>query len=334
MIVFERAGAPAVRAGEWEIAGRRASARLIPYVGDAGGSFRFDPLELRFRPRRVEARVLAGPSDPRSWARELRGVPRGPVLIGPGVCDDVESIHESFLGAVAGAMAMGFGAYLLDPPPSVTGVAASLPAQQVVVVSYSPGGDWETIVAEASSPPSAVAAGLVLPLFPGWTVEEPLLSEIVDRAAGAGATCAAGGPPPHDGEARRLAVEALAQQDAAASDTLFERLHHRDWARELPDAARRLADAAGRRGLLPLPTRPRGSWEAPGNADAADALERRALESARQEHVSASYLAAARWVDECGRDLRAIRREGNFRRVFPFDGEVAAAAEAALGGGA
>jgi hypothetical protein len=37
-----------------------------------------------------------------------------------------------------------------------------------------------------------------------------------------------------------------------------------------------------------------------------------------------------RWIDESGRNLAAVASEGNFRRVFPFDGEVAEEAEAAL----
>jgi hypothetical protein len=41
-------------------------------------------------------------------------------------------------------------------------------------------------------------------------------------------------------------------------------------------------------------------------------------------------IAAARWIDESGRDLGAIAREGNFRRIFPWDGEVAEESEAAL----
>jgi hypothetical protein len=39
-----------------------------------------------------------------------------------------------------------------------------------------------------------------------------------------------------------------------------------------------------------------------------------------------------RWIDESRRDLSAVAREGNFRRIFPFSGEVAAEAESALRG--
>ena len=48
------------------------------------------------------------------------------------------------------------------------------------------------------------------------------------------------------------------------------------------------------------------------------------------EHRSALLHAAARWIDESGRDLRAVLAEGNFRKVFPFAPEVAAEAEKAL----
>lgn len=329
MILFERAATAAVRPGEWEIAGRRAAARLLPYVGDVRGSLRFDPLELRFRPPRAEARVLAGPSDASAWSEQIRGLPRGPLLIGPGVEEGPEAVHGSYGAAIAGAAALGLGAYLLDPPRGVAGLSASPAGLQIVVVSWSPSEDWEIALADVAA--TGVAAGVVLPLIPGWTAAETELTQIVERAAGAGASFVAGVFPADDGDARRLTVEARAQQDPKAADELFELLHHRGGLRELPDAARRLAEQAGRRGLSPLPSRPRASGEAAGNAAAADALEHRALENALQEHLSASFLAAARWVDECGRDLSAIAREGNFRRVFPFDGEVAAAAEAALG---
>ena len=35
-------------------------------------------------------------------------------------------------------------------------------------------------------------------------------------------------------------------------------------------------------------------------------------------------------MDESGRDLATVASEGNFRKVFPFGGDVADAAESAL----
>jgi len=37
-----------------------------------------------------------------------------------------------------------------------------------------------------------------------------------------------------------------------------------------------------------------------------------------------------RWIDDSRRDLAAVAREGNFRKVFPFGPDIAGEAEAAL----
>jgi hypothetical protein len=115
------------------------------------------------------------------------------------------------------------------------------------------------------------------------------------------------------------------------SDGFFDLIHHREWlprmAERLPEAWRRCAA----RGLAVLPPRPIGRGEPAGDAAASARLEERAELDALPEHRAALLRAAVRWIDESGRDLAAVAREGNFRRVFPFDGDVAAEAEAALG---
>ncbi|HEY7370203.1 MAG TPA: hypothetical protein VIA29_09970 [Thermoanaerobaculia bacterium] len=335
MIVYERSAAPAVRAAEWEIAGRRASARLMPYVGDAGTGARFDPLELRFLPRRGDARLQAGPSDPGAWEDAARRLPAGPLLLGPGC--PAEEIHGSLRAALEGALRAGRGAYLLDAPAGVLpGGGAAAKARLggagdiTALVSWTADGSWEGLLSTAAS--GSAPSGLLYPLFPGWTAQESVFSAALDAAAARGARFAVPLRPADDGDARRQAVEALSGVDPAGADRLFERLHHRDWASELPAAEAVFAREASRRGLTILPPRPVWEGESAGNANAADRLERVARERRENEPLSARYLAAARWVDECGRDLAAIHREGNFRKIFPFDGEIAAAAQAALGG--
>ncbi|MBC8646115.1 MAG: hypothetical protein H7X85_03060, partial [Thermoanaerobaculia bacterium] len=69
--------------------------------------------------------------------------------------------------------------------------------------------------------------------------------------------------------------------------------------------------------------------EPAGNALAAARLEERAA-AASDDHRLALLHAAARWIDESGRDLRAVVAEGNFRKVFPFAPEIATEAEKAL----
>ncbi len=97
-----------------------------------------------------------------------------------------------------------------------------------------------------------------------------------------------------------------------------------------PRASRRSRRAAASRGLAALPPRPTGRLERPGNAAAASRLEELAGALENAEHRLALFHAGVRWIDESGRDLAAIAREGNFRKVFPFGDEVAAQAEQAL----
>jgi hypothetical protein len=78
-----------------------------------------------------------------------------------------------------------------------------------------------------------------------------------------------------------------------------------------------------------MPPRPAGR-QPRANAAAAARLEEAAELAPAGEHRDSLLLAAVRWIDESGRDLGAIAREGNFRRIFPWGGAVADASEAAL----
>ena len=77
--------------------------------------------------------------------------------------------------------------------------------------------------------------------------------------------------------------------------------------------------------------RPVGRLEPAANARAARQLEDRAEALfAQNEHRASLLHAAARWIEESGRDLAPIVAEGNFRRIFPFEDEIAGDAEAAF----
>ena len=73
-----------------------------------------------------------------------------------------------------------------------------------------------------------------------------------------------------------------------------------------------------------------GSREPASNAVASGRLEERAQAAHSDEHRAALLHAAARWIDESGRDLASIAREGNFAKVFPFGADIAREAEDAL----
>jgi hypothetical protein len=79
-----------------------------------------------------------------------------------------------------------------------------------------------------------------------------------------------------------------------------------------------------------MPPRPAGRSERPGNSAASARLEQLAERAEFDEPRAAILYAAVRWIDACGRDLAAVDRDGNFRRIFPFSGEAADGAVGAL----
>jgi hypothetical protein len=318
MKLYEPA-APAIRVGELDVGGRRASGRLLPYGGEPDGpGMRFDPVDRAFLPPVQDARVAVGPHDPALWRLPLARIPPGPLLIGP--CSNAEEIWGAYLAAAVAAREAGRAAYLLDPTPA--GLPPARDAGFVVACAW--GGPDVALEALAAAARSGFPSGLLLPAVPGWTDDPVLLDAIVSSAADAGARFVAPVAPRFDGDARRRIVEA--RGDAPG---FFERIHHLDWEDALPRTQSAIRAAVRERGLAALPTRPFGAAEPAGNALAAARLEERAA-SVSDDHRLALLYAAARWIDESGRDLRAVLAEGNFRKVFPFAPEIANEAEKAL----
>jgi len=323
LILFERGG-PIVRAGEVEVAGRRIAARAIPYAGEAGPPpFRFDPVARTIVLRPAEGRVEAGPADADLWLRAIRRVPAGPILVGPGV--PAQEVEEAMRGAAEGARAAGRAVYLLDPEP------ASLPepSGESFVALFSGVPDeprWRRLAAAAARMPS----GVLLPVIPGWTGEAVFLNDVLERAADAGARFLAAVAVVADGESRRRIVAARGLAEPGSEEAFFDQVHHGDWDGEAVRASDRLREGAARRGLADRPPRPRGEAEPRGNAAASARLEELADRDAANEHRAAMLRAAVRWLDERGRDLRPVVAEGNFRKIFPFDPEIAPDVERAL----
>lgn len=326
MILFEEAVAPAVKAGEFDLCGRRVAVRAIAYSADAAPpSFRFDALERRFVAGRRGATVAAGPADPQAWREALGRLAAGAVAVER--CSSAEAVRGAYRAAAEGALAAGRGVYLLDPDQDALPPKAG-PAV-VVVASWRPG-PLPPILAKAAA--SGFSSGLALPVIPGWTAEASFYEPLLDAAAAHGAVFVAPLSPASDGEARRLAVEARADEDPSTTDSFFERVHHAGWGDDVPKALAAMREAVVRRGLRTLPARPRGEGEPAANSSAAAGLEERAALPAAGEHLQALLHGAVRWIEESGRDLSAVVREGNFRKVFPFGPEAAQEVEAALRG--
>ena len=327
MIVYEAAAAPSVRAGELLLGGRRLAGRLFPYGADAADAvFRFDPVERRFLFRRPEATVPVGPSDARSWTEALSRVPPGPVLVGP--CAVAEEVRGAFRAAAEAALGQGRPVYLLDPEPA--GLPDPAGPGAVVLCSWRAGRPEAAFRGLAAARAAGFRCAALFPYLPGWTGEPDAVETLVDAAADGGAEALTALAPSADGEGRRAIVEARSAAQPGEDERFFELVHHGDWAARLPDSLQRVRKAAGRRGLAALPPRPVGAREAGANAAASARLEELAELSGAGDHRVALLHAAVRFIDESGRDLASVEREGNFARIFPFGDEIAKEAAAAL----
>jgi hypothetical protein len=325
MIEYEESPGATVRCVEWDVAGRRVAAHATPYPGEAAAAFRFDPLERRLVARRASGRVAVGPPAAAEWSRAFSRCPPGPAAVGPG--SSVEEIRGAYAAAAEGAAASGRGVYLLDPEP------AGLPARGsrgfVAVCVWAPLGEDDMSRRLSSALAAGIPAGALLPVLPGWTDEPDFLDGWFARAAALGAQFVAAVPSAGGGQERRILVEARGELDPSSADAFFERVHHGDWEGAVRAGLRRFRDEARRRRIPVMPPRPIGPGEPPANSAAAARLEERAIELEGDEHRSAMLHAAIRWIDESGRDLAPVVREGNFGKVFPF-GALAAEAEAAF----
>ncbi|MEO8350043.1 MAG: hypothetical protein ABI610_14140 [Acidobacteriota bacterium] len=326
MIEYESSAAAVVRCVESDVAGRRVAAHALPYSGEAGGAtVRFDPLERSIVLRRTSGRVTVGPARREAWVRALERCSAGPVLVGPG--SPVEEIRGSYRAAADGAATAGRPVYLLDPDP------AGLPPRSgrafVAIFSWNPGGEETHPPAFGKALELGFPAGGLLPIVPGWTDEAAFVDRYLDGLASAGALFAAPVAASGEAEARRRFVEARTRIDPEAADRFFEKVHHCDWPAAVRTGVRLFREEAARRGLATIPPRPVGASEPHGNSAAAARLEERAREVEENEHRFALFHAAARWIDESGRDLTPVVQEGNFGKVFPF-GALAAEAEEAF----
>jgi hypothetical protein len=327
VITFDPAADPVVRTGAVDVAGRRIAVRAVPYSGRVGAErFGFDPIDRTIFRRRSEGAVAVGPVRAEPWRAALARLPAGPALVGPGD-ESGEPVWGACAAAVEGARASGRAVYLLDPPSEVG--PEGNPAEVVALFTWSPSRPVPgQRIRELSE--RGVPGGCLLPLLPGWTSDRAAIAAFVEEARRAGARFVAPVLPDRSGVSRRAIVEARAETAPDAAEQIFGRIHHSDWDLELSEALVRLAAACSAEGLENIPPRPVGRGEPARNAAASARLEELARASDTDEHRLALLHAAVRWIDESARDLAAVAREGNLRRVFPFGAELAAEAERAL----
>jgi len=325
VIVFESAGVAAVRAGEALVAGRRLAGRLLPY-GSGGERLRFDPVERRFVVPRAEPIVVTGPAEADAWGEALGRMPSGPVLVGPASV--AEPVRGAYRAAAEAALRAGRAVYLLDPEGDAIPPEAGPSA--VVLASWRAGRSSSAFPSLAVALAVGLRGAAVFPLIPGWTGEAETLDALADAARVGGASSLTPVLPALDGESRRDIVEARAAAEGEPAERFFELVHHGAIEERLAPLLARARAAGAAKSLAPMPPRPVGRGERRGNAAASARLEELADAPGAAEPRVAQLYAAVRWIDDSSRDLAAVAREGNFRKVFPFGEEAAGAAEAAF----
>ncbi len=324
MIAYEPGATPVVRGAESVLSGRRIAGRLLPYGSETGAGPRLDPVDRRFVLGASEPVVRVGPHREGPWTEALARIPAGPVLVGPPAPG--EPVWGAYAAAAGAAMRAGRPVFLLDPPEAIPGAGG----RPVALCSWRPGRPGAAFPGLATARKAGLAATAIFPLLPGWTAEDDALDGLAAAAAAGGAVAFCGMVPVADGDGRRAIVAARAGVDPENADRFFEVIHHGDWPDRVASRLEAARAAAQRHGLASLPPRPAGCGQPAGNVEAAARLEELAELGDPGEHRAALLYAAVRWIDESARDLAAVARERNFPRIFPFEGEIRQAAEAAL----
>ncbi len=322
MIVYSGAAPPLVRRGEFHpIAGARARIRAMPYPAfePPGG----DPWRGSYR-RREETTVAPGAGSADAWEEAMRNAPAGKVLVGP--VPPAELVYGSAAAAVAAARRLGRSAILFETSrrePDEIPAGKDL-ARVVLWDGALPTAEfWRAFRGGAS-------AGVALPLIPGWTGDEDFLVELFERAAEAGAAFAAGFALSGDGPSRAAIHADFAERHPDRADAFFDAIHHRDWDAGTRQAAARFRAAAAIAGLPDRTPLLVGGGDHEANARLIDAFEEEARRG--EEPRSSALLAAARRVEDFGRDVADLEREGNLRLLWPPDSPEARVARLVLAG--
>ncbi len=303
MILYST-GPAAVRRGEFApFPGVRSRTRMIPYVGlDLPGA---DPWKGGYRKAAEEIEVAAGPDSAERWEETLFAAPPGSVLIGPiAAC---EKVYGAGAAAIEAARDSGRGSVVVD---SLCGFRDLPDGPDVVRIATWRASEDESLWGRLDSRREG-KAGVALPLIPGWTAEREFLRAFLARVREARLDFVAPFEIVPDGYSRSAIHSDFAARFPERSDSYFDELHHRDWADELPRARLAFAEEAGAAGLAARVPLPRGRRDFEANLRAREALD---AEADRSGEPEASVLrSAARRIEDFGRDLAELARQGNMR---------------------
>ena len=307
MILFST-GPAAVRRGEFApFPGVRSRVRAIPYAGlDLPGA---DPWRGAYRKTAEENDAVAGPDSAEQWEEALAGAPAGSVLVGPvAAC---EPVYRAAAAALEAVRESGRGAVVVD---CLCDPAALPGGRDVVRVSVWRADADEEFWARAGESRGEGRAGVALPLIPGWTAEPEFVRDFLDRSREARLDFAAPFEIEPDGFSRSAIHADFGARFPERSDSFFDELHHRDWSDELARARPAFAEAARAAGIAARVPLPRGRRDFESNLLARGALE---SEADRVGEPGASVLrSAARRIEDFGRDLAELAREGNGRLLI------------------
>ncbi|HET9795915.1 MAG TPA: hypothetical protein VFS34_15785 [Thermoanaerobaculia bacterium] len=322
MIVYEGTTPPSVRRGEFHpFPGARARIRALPYPAfEPAGA---DPWRGAYR-RGADAVVAAAAGSPDLWEEALRHAPAGKILVGP--VPPAELVYGAAGAAVAAARRLGRAVVLVETARrEPDGIPSGADLARVAV--------WDGACSSAEfwrAFGGGAPAGVAVPWIPGWTGEEEFLEAFFARARDAGARFAVGFPLAGDGPSRAAIHADFAERHPGRADAFFDAIHHRDWDAGTRETAARFVEAAGRAGVPVRVPFLLGGSEFEANVRLIDAFEEEARTG--DEPRASALLAAARRVEDFGRDVADLEREGNLRILWPPDSPEARLARAVLAG--
>jgi hypothetical protein len=325
MIHFRPPGRALVRRGEFNpVPGVRARTRAVAYPGfEPAGA---DPWSGAYRRGGGGQIVSPGPGSVREWTEALRGACAGEVLVGP--IPRAEPVYGAGEAAVAAARSSGRGVVAVDGLAALR--SAESGADVVAAEIWRTGSEarlWHTL-REASG---RFVVGVGLPVLPGWTDDPAFLQNLLRSAREAGCAFVAPIEVAGDGASRAAIHEDFSTRAPERADAFFDLVHHGVWAERVAAARQTIAREIGRAGLRVRSPLPRGRGSHRANVAAREALERRA--DSEPEPLASRMRRAARIVEDLGRDLADLSREGNARLVFPPDSEEWSTIAAAVSGG-
>lgn len=324
MIVFENAGGAPCRRGEYApLRGVSGRVRAIPYAGhEPAGA---DPWSGSYRAMGQEGRIGVASDSPAAWAEALRTAPAGTILLGP--VPEAEAVYGAAAAAIEAAGSLGRGVVVIDAAVPLS--ACDIARRDLVAVAVWRCGEEERLWRGASARQGGLRLGVALPLLPGWTAEASFIGEFLRRCRDEGFDFAVPMEIEGDGPSRAAVHGDFSRLFPDRGMSYFDRIHHGDWPGAVREAKRRFEETAAALGVLTRVPRPRGAADFESNLRAIEGLEQEADQS--DEPRASRLRRAVRLIEDLGRDLDALAREGNGRLLFPPDSPEWRLIELALG---